>query len=67
MGDPLADDTDVGPMVSAAQRGKVEAQVEAAVAAGAELVLGGDRAGFERGHYYSPAVVTGRSGRPRTC
>jgi acyl-CoA reductase-like NAD-dependent aldehyde dehydrogenase len=59
IGDPLADETDVGPMVSASQRGKVEAQVEAAVAAGAELVAGGDRAGFDRGHFYSPAVVTG--------
>jgi betaine-aldehyde dehydrogenase len=59
VGDPLDGETDVGPMVSAAQRGKVEAQVEAAVAAGAELVLGGGRAGQERGHFYSPAVVTG--------
>ena len=59
VGDPLDGETDVGPMVSAAQRSKVEAQVEAAVAAGASLVVGGDRAGTERGHYYSPAVVTG--------
>jgi betaine-aldehyde dehydrogenase len=59
VGDPLDSGTDVGPMVSAPQRAKVEAQVEAAVAAGAELVVGGDRAGFERGHYYAPAVVTG--------
>ena len=29
------------------------------MAAGAELVVGGDRAGHERGHFYSPAVVTG--------
>ena len=28
--------------------------VEAAVAAGAELVVGGDRAGFERGHFWRP-------------
>jgi len=59
LGDPLAADTDVGPMVSAAQRGKVDAQVEAAVAAGAELVVGGDSGGHDRGHYYAPAVVTG--------
>ena len=59
LGDPLAADTDVGPMVSAAQRGKVDAQVEAAVAAGAELVVGGDRGGHDRGHFYAPAVVTG--------
>jgi acyl-CoA reductase-like NAD-dependent aldehyde dehydrogenase len=59
VGDPTDESTDVGPMVSAGQREKVVAQVEAAVAAGAELVVGGDRAGRERGHYYSPAVVTG--------
>ena len=59
VGDPLNGETDVGPMVSAPQRAKVEAQVEAAVAAGAELVVGGDRAGHERGHFYAPAVITG--------
>jgi betaine-aldehyde dehydrogenase len=59
VGDPLDSSTDVGPMVSGPQRAKVEAQVSAAVAAGAELVVGGDRAGFERGHFYAPAVITG--------
>ena len=59
VGDPFDPNTDVGPMVSAPQRAKVEAQVEAAVAAGAELVVGGGRAGHERGHFYAPAVVTG--------
>jgi len=59
VGDPLDGATDVGPMVSAPQRVKVEAQVEAAVTAGAELVVGGGRAGHERGHFYAPAVITG--------
>ena len=59
VGDPLDEATDVGPMVSARQRSKVEDQVEGAVAAGAQLVVGGDRAGRERGYYFSPAVVTG--------
>jgi acyl-CoA reductase-like NAD-dependent aldehyde dehydrogenase len=59
VGDPLEESTDVGPMVSAPQRARVEAQVSAAVDAGATLVLGGDRAGFDRGHFYAPAVVTG--------
>jgi acyl-CoA reductase-like NAD-dependent aldehyde dehydrogenase len=59
VGDPLDSATDVGPMVSAPQRAKVEAQVAAAVDAGAELLVGGDRAGHERGHFYAPAVVTG--------
>jgi acyl-CoA reductase-like NAD-dependent aldehyde dehydrogenase len=59
VGDPLDESTDVGPMVSAGQRAKVEQQVDGAVAAGAQLVVGGDRAGRERGHYFAPAVVTG--------
>ncbi len=59
VGDPMDASTDVGPMVSAAQREKVERQVEAAVAAGAEVVAGGDHAGHERGHFFAPTVVTG--------
>jgi acyl-CoA reductase-like NAD-dependent aldehyde dehydrogenase len=59
VGDPTAAGTDVGPMVSAAQRQKVVDQVEAAVAAGAELLTGGGDGGNDRGHFFSPAVVTG--------
>jgi betaine-aldehyde dehydrogenase len=59
VGDPMDAATDVGPMVSAGQREKVERQVEAAVEAGAELVVGGDRTGRDSGYFYSPAVVTG--------
>ncbi len=59
VGDPMDSSTDVGPMVSAGQRAKVAAQVEAAVDSGAELVVGGGDAGQERGHFFSPAVVTG--------
>ncbi len=59
LGDPLQPNTDVGPMVSAIQREKVERQLEAAVAAGAEIVVGGDHAGHDRGHFLAPAVVTG--------
>jgi len=59
VGDPLEESTDVGPMVSSPQREKVETQLSAAVAAGAEVLVGGDRAGFDRGHFFSPAVVTG--------
>jgi acyl-CoA reductase-like NAD-dependent aldehyde dehydrogenase len=59
LGDPLDPATDVGPMVSADQRAKVAAQVEAAVESGAELVTGGDTAGRDQGHFFAPAVVTG--------
>jgi acyl-CoA reductase-like NAD-dependent aldehyde dehydrogenase len=57
VGDPLDPGTDIGPMVSAAQRERVSSQVEAAVAAGATLVRGaGSR---DHGHYFTPAVITG--------
>ena len=59
VGDPMDAVTDVGPMVSAAQREKVERQVESAVAAGAEVLVGGDRGGRDHGHFFAPAVVTG--------
>jgi acyl-CoA reductase-like NAD-dependent aldehyde dehydrogenase len=59
IGDPMQSDTDIGPMVSADQRQKVADQVEAAVGAGAEVVVGGDGAGQERGHFFAPTVVTG--------
>ena len=59
VGDPTEADTDVGPMVSAAQRQKVADQLERAVSAGAEVVVGGGDAGQERGYFFAPAVVTG--------
>ena len=59
VGDPMDPKTDVGPMVSAAQRDKVRAQVESAVAAGAQVLVGGDGAGHDRGHFFAPTVVTG--------
>jgi len=59
LGDPFKVETDIGPMVSAPQRAKVVAQLEAATASGAEILIGGDSGGQERGHFLSPAVVTG--------
>jgi betaine-aldehyde dehydrogenase len=59
IGDPMDSRTDIGPMVSASQRRKVADQVEAAVEAGATVVVGADSGGQERGHFFGPAVVTG--------
>ena len=57
VGDPMKDDTDIGPMVRGIQRDKVEAQVAAAQSAGARVLQGGDRAGHERGFFLSPVVM----------
>jgi acyl-CoA reductase-like NAD-dependent aldehyde dehydrogenase len=59
LGDPFEVATDIGPMVSDGQRAKVVAQLEAASAAGAEILVGGDRGGTAQGHFLAPAVVTG--------
>ena len=59
LGDPLDPETDIGPLVSARQREKVAAQVDAAVEAGAKLLTGGNGAGPDKGYFYAPAVVTG--------
>jgi betaine-aldehyde dehydrogenase len=59
LGDPLDPSTDIGPLVSARQREKVAAQVDAAVEAGAQLLTGGNGAGDGKGYFYAPAVVTG--------
>jgi acyl-CoA reductase-like NAD-dependent aldehyde dehydrogenase len=58
MGDPADEATELGPVVSAEQRERVEGMVDRARAAGAEVVTGGaarEGAGF----YYQPSVVAG--------
>jgi acyl-CoA reductase-like NAD-dependent aldehyde dehydrogenase len=55
VGDGLAPDTDVGPMVSAGQRDKVVAQVREALARGARLLRGSAE---PRGNFLEPMVLT---------
>ena len=53
-------ETDVGPMIGAQFRAKVEAHVEDARAHGAHILAGGQRpAGQLRGFFYEPTVLTG--------
>jgi lactaldehyde dehydrogenase/glycolaldehyde dehydrogenase len=62
VGDPAADDTELGPKVSAAEWDKVKGLVDGAVAAGAKVALGGGRPEgerFARGHWFAPTVLTG--------
>jgi betaine-aldehyde dehydrogenase len=58
IGDPLGPDVDLGPMVNAVQREKVEKKVAEAVAAGARLIAGGKRPErFDKGFYYQPTAL----------
>jgi acyl-CoA reductase-like NAD-dependent aldehyde dehydrogenase len=58
IGDPMDRATDVGPMVNAKGREKVERHVGEALEAGAKLVTGGERVG-EKGFFYKPTVLVG--------
>jgi succinate-semialdehyde dehydrogenase/glutarate-semialdehyde dehydrogenase len=57
VGDPMDERTDIGPLAMPSILDDVEEQVEATLAAGAELLLGGERL-EGRGYYYSPTAIT---------
>jgi succinate-semialdehyde dehydrogenase/glutarate-semialdehyde dehydrogenase len=57
VGDPMHEDTDVGPLATEAGRATLVAQVEASIAAGARCLLGG-RAPAGAGWFYPPSVLT---------
>jgi succinate-semialdehyde dehydrogenase/glutarate-semialdehyde dehydrogenase len=58
VGDPMADDVDMGPMVNEQGRADVEELVEDAVSKGAKVLCGGERPDGP-GWFYPPTVVTG--------
>jgi acyl-CoA reductase-like NAD-dependent aldehyde dehydrogenase len=58
IGDPMDRATDIGPMINAGGREKVERHVGEALRNGAKLVIGGERP-FEKGFFYSPTILTG--------
>jgi len=60
LGNPLGPDVDLGPMISAAQREKVEAKLDQVREMGATLLCGGKRPpNLKRGYYFEPTVVAG--------
>lgn len=56
VGDPTADDTIVGPVITEAHRDRVEGFVDAGVAAGATLVCGGQRPDLP-GYFVAPTLL----------
>jgi aldehyde dehydrogenase (NAD+) len=61
VGDPLADGTRIGPMVSAGQRDRVRGYIERGVSEGATLACGGAEPpdGLDRGYFVRPTVFAG--------
>lgn len=56
VGDPMLDETEIGPIASRRQLDELEYQVNSAVAAGAKLLTGGRRIGGQ-GFYFEPTVI----------
>jgi aldehyde dehydrogenase (NAD+) len=59
LGDPLAEGTRLGPLVSAAQRERVRGYIARGVEEGATLATGGADAPFDRGYFVAPTVFAG--------
>jgi len=60
VGDPLNEDTTMGPLASSRRRVDVEARVRSGISEGARVVSGGRRpASPVRGYFYEPTVLTG--------
>lgn len=55
-GDPRDPKTYMGPLISERQRDKVDGMVQRAVAAGATLVVGGEKK--DPGYFYTPTLLT---------
>ena len=56
VGDPLSDDTDIGPLVNASGLKKIDSQVKESVKEGAEVLTGGEQIG-KKGYFYRPTVL----------
>jgi acyl-CoA reductase-like NAD-dependent aldehyde dehydrogenase len=56
VGDPLSDDTDVGPLVNASGLNKIDSQVKESVKEGGEVLTGGEQTG-KKGYFYRPTVL----------
>ena len=57
IGDPLAADTVVGPVISAAHRDRIEHYVKLGVEEGATVMAGGTRPDFATGFYVAPTLL----------
>ncbi|GAB3556073.1 aldehyde dehydrogenase [Spelaeicoccus albus] len=68
IGNPVDDDTELGPLAFEAQRDKVKDYVKVGVDEGADVLTGGRRPDVDLpGYFYSPTVLTGVSNSMRVA
>jgi acyl-CoA reductase-like NAD-dependent aldehyde dehydrogenase len=56
VGDPLSDDTDIGPVVNSKSLENMEGIVNRTIKEGAELLIGGERVN-NKGYFYRPTIL----------
>ena len=56
VGDPLSDNTDIGPLVNASGLQKIDSQVKTSIKEGAEVLTGGEQV-RKKGYFYRPTVL----------
>ena len=59
IGDPLQEDTYIGPMARRDLRDELDRQVKRSIEDGATLVLGGEPTGPDEATFYAPTILTG--------
>jgi len=66
VGDPMLDDTDMGPLVNAEGLNKIDSIVKDVIKEGAELLTGGERI-KSKGYFYKPTVLKNVSPKMRVA
>jgi acyl-CoA reductase-like NAD-dependent aldehyde dehydrogenase len=56
IGDPLSEDTDLGPIVNASGLKTIDSQVKDSAKEGAEILTGGEQIG-SKGYFYKPTIL----------
>ncbi|WP_397543225.1 aldehyde dehydrogenase [Roseovarius salis] len=57
VGDPMVDETHMGPLATCRQRDRIERLLSESVDAGAKVLTGGGRAGRDKGWFFEPTIV----------
>jgi acyl-CoA reductase-like NAD-dependent aldehyde dehydrogenase len=58
VGDPLADETEMGAIISDDHLGSIDAYVRSSDGEGARIASGGERLQTDHGRFYAPTVIT---------
>jgi succinate-semialdehyde dehydrogenase / glutarate-semialdehyde dehydrogenase len=58
IGDPMQQDTDIGPLATPTIRSELEEQVQTAVKQGGKILLGGEAITDRPGNFFTPTILT---------